>query len=466
MILWIEWWIVVRELRPACARTRNFLWLMTALAGISVRQDILGVSSIIRSLGLCPMYYDRLLDFFHSSAIDPNRLAQVWTALVLRFFPVIPRVAGRIILLADGIKVPKSGRKMPAVKLLHQESDNNTKPDYIMGHSCQAVSLVVGAERSAFAVPLATRIHEGLVFSNRFKRKLTDKMVSLVKMIGIVLPFYFVADAYYACQTVASGLLADGAHIVTRVRNNAVAYRKVSVTGKRRPGRPTLYGKKLKLAALFKNTTDMIETKSPVYGETDVLIRYHCVNLIWKPLKRVVRFVAVAHPVRGTCLLMCTDLTLDPVDIIRLYGIRFKIEVSFKSSLRVIGAYAYHFWMRSMNSIKRNAGNQYLHCETETYRRAIRRKIDAYHRYIQVALIAQGLIQYLSASFPTSVWNYFGSWLRTIRPGIPPSEMVTAQALRSTLPEFLTSSSKYHAFTKFILDKIDLNRSEGLRMTG
>ena len=54
---------------------------------------------------------------------------------------------------------------MPAVKLLHQESDSNTKPEYIMGHSCQAAALLVGALQSVFAVPVASRIHEGLVFN-------------------------------------------------------------------------------------------------------------------------------------------------------------------------------------------------------------------------------------------------------------------------------------------------------------
>jgi hypothetical protein len=31
---------------------------------------------------------------------------------------------------------------------------------------------------------------------------------------------------------------------------------------------------------------------------------------------------------------------------------------------------------------------------------------------------------------PQRVWDDFGSWLRTIRPGIPPSELVVAAALR------------------------------------
>jgi len=48
----------------------------------------------------------------------------------------------------------------------------------------------------------------------------------------------------------------------------------------------------------------------------------------------------VVHPLRGALLLMCTDLTLSPLDIIRIYGLRFKIELSFKQALRVIGAYA------------------------------------------------------------------------------------------------------------------------------
>src|SRR3990167_2463301 len=463
MQIWIEWWHVVKELRHACSRTRSFLWLAVSLAGICTRSDLAGVSSVVRALGLRSVCHDRLLDFFHSCAINPDRLAQVWLGIVLRFFQTIFTFNGRVILLADGIKVPKSGKKMPAVKLLHQESDSNTKPEYIMGHSCQAISIVVGAGTSAFAVPLAGRIHEGLVFSNRTTRKLTDKMVSLVQMIGISQPFYFVADAYYACQTVALGLIKDGGHVVTRVRNNAVAYCSIKAPVQKHPGRPKVYGKKVKLKSICKEESEMTKVDSPVYGETNVSIHYQAVDLIWKPLQRIVRFVAVIHPSRGKCLLMSTDLTLNRMDIIRLYGIRFKIEVSFKSALRVLGVYAYHFWMRSMTPIKRNSGNQFLHRETEKYRQAIQRKLVAYHLHVQIGVIAQGLLQYLSSMFPVMVWRNFGSWLRTIRPGIPPSEMVTAQALRMSLPEFLAGSREDSAFTKFILERVDIGRAEGLR---
>ena len=177
--LWLQWYAVVAPLRAACAQQRTFLWLLTALAGICARGDLLGVSSIVRSLGLAARCYDRLLDCFHSPAIDVADLTRLWTQRALALFPV-HRFAGRPVLLGDGIKIPKSGRKMPAVKLLHQESEGNTKPEYIMGHSVQVVSMLAAAGASFFAVPLAGRIHEGVKFTNRDQRTLPKKFGQLL----------------------------------------------------------------------------------------------------------------------------------------------------------------------------------------------------------------------------------------------------------------------------------------------
>jgi hypothetical protein len=463
-MLWNHWWNLVCELRSACARTRTFLWMSLCLAGMTTRKDLLGVTSIVRALGLEPACYDRLLDFIHSPALDLDKLTHAWCALLFRLDPGILRVNGRPVLVGDGIKVAKAGRKMPGVKKLHQQSDSNSKPEYIFGHSCQAVALLTQALSSVFAVPLACRIHEGTVFSNRDQRTLLDKMILLLDSLGLKQPFYFVADAYYASGKIVRGLLAQGNHLVTRVKSNSVAFFPATPPPPNRPrpkGRPAKYGKKVKVATLLKQTDQLQDAPSPVYGENGVTLRFRTADLLWRPVGILVRFVVVLHPLRGAILLMCTDLTLSPLDIIRIYGLRFKIEVSFKQALHVIGAYAYHFWMAAMTPLRRVSGDQYLHRKSVDYRNAVRRKIAAYHRYIQLGLIAQGLLQILSATIPTLVWQSFGSWIRTVRTGRAPSEQVVAIALRNTLPDFLASTAIPSILVKFIRDRLDLSRTEG-----
>ena len=161
---------------------------------------------------------------------------------------------------------------------------------------------------------------------------------------------------------------------------------------------------------------------------------------------------------------MCTDTSLSAVDIIRLYGLRFKIEHSFKQATRQIGSFAYHFWMKDMIPLRYRNGNQYLHRKSADYRSRVKRKMRAYHTFIQAGVVAQGLLQYLAVVAPKLVWVSFGSWLRTIRPGIPPSELVVAIALRQTLPDFLLAFSKSNSLTKFITERQDTQNMRIFRL--
>jgi len=308
------------------------------------------------------------------------------------------------------------------------------------------------------------RIHEGLVWSNRDRRTLLDKMLALLETVAIQDPFYLVADAFYAARKIARGLVKQKSHLLTRVRSNAVAYTLYRHRGPRKRGRPRLYGEKVQLRSLLTDARAFQSAQSPVYGEHNVTLRYRVRDLLWRPAGQLVRFVAVIHPTRGSCLLMCTDVSLSATEIIRLYALRFKIEHSFKQAVRTIGSFAYHFWMHDMKPLRRRNGNQYLHRESLKYRDSVKRKLHAYHVFIQAGVVAQGLLQYLAVAFPELVWRTFGSWLRTIRPGIPPSELVVAQALRNSLPEFLVSSAATHSLAKFITERQDPERTTMFRL--
>ena len=85
-------------------------------------------------------------------------------------------------------------------------------------------------------------------------------------------------------------------------------------------------------------------------------------------------------------------------------------------------------------------------------RAAIRRKLAAYHAFVQLGCIAQRLLQHLAINHTAEVWRCFRSWLRTMNPSLPPSELVVANALRTGIPEYFSSPGKDPTLTKFWLD--------------
>lgn len=109
--------------------------------------DVPRLLSLSLSLSLSSMGRLRLRQRTVSSYLPCSTSASLWK-FADQVLPGVMRVNGRLVLVGDGIKIGKQGRKMPAVKSLHQESESNTKPKYIMGHSLQAFAVLVQRQRA------------------------------------------------------------------------------------------------------------------------------------------------------------------------------------------------------------------------------------------------------------------------------------------------------------------------------
>ena len=373
---------------------------------------------------------------------------------------------GHPILVLDGINIAKEGQSMPSVQSLHQVSASNSKAEYIMGHFFQCVGILVGRPlNTIFSVPLFGRIHLGTKVTNADKRTLFDKALSMMNFIPLNTPFYLVADADDSTRKMFNGIVKSGSHIITRVKSNAVAYFPVPEGTTKVRGRPKKYGEKVKLKDLFLDKTKFIELTCCLYGTREkVLVR--TIDLLSRGFfGMTLKYVFVIHPDRGRMIFLSTDLSLTAEEIIQTYSYRFKIEVAFKSAIYSVGVFLYRFWMLGMDKTSRGDKTIYLHKKSKEYRDRYFNKMRAYEIYVQLGLIAQGVMLYLSLFQTKAVWASFETWIRTIRPNVRPIEMVVGMSLRNVLIYFLKDNKFPPNLQKFIKENTHIPTFEGYRLT-
>jgi hypothetical protein len=214
---------LLRALRPAFTRQATFAWFVVAFAGVVTRQDVYGVSSIIRALSLAPVYYPALLHFFHSTAWTAEQLYRQWEGWLIGQ-PVVERVEGRIVILGDHTKQPKDGRRMPQVTTMHQDSETSSKPSFFRGHHWGCLSLLGQTAGKRFALPLWAEIHP-----EDSPDKRTTRLVHVAAAIGLRLQekMFLVLDAFFSVGPVFRAAAESNGrlHILTRAKKNIVAYR-------------------------------------------------------------------------------------------------------------------------------------------------------------------------------------------------------------------------------------------------
>lgn len=464
---------ILMEFRPLFSRQSAHTCFLLVMLGFLLRIDTIGVSSTVRWLGLCPNAYDALIHFFHASSWSLDAVMSHWLKWCAAHFSPLC-INERLVCLGDGIKVPKEAHRQPGVVPMHESSSNSTKASQFFGHHIGCVALLTGKLSKVFATPALLEIHEGVTQLRRIQEApspLEEKPTTVTRMLGLQLlvamklerPIYSILDGLYstgnAFLLVRSWIKEEGTpwiHLIVKGKKSYTAY----------PSSDCLKEEKVKLWKLFEQTDWFTLTRHPLnFRELD----YYVTNLYWPPAQGVVRFV-LCRQGNQKFLLMSSDLTLDPITLIQLYSVRVKIEQVFKVLKNVIGGFSYRFWSLASPKLEKKKipkkkqsqeiGAALDHGQMDR----LIEKLEAIERFINLAAITVGLLQYLAIQFTQQVWtlHHRSSWLRTYSSEIP-SEATVKATLQAAW--FITSKGRGFSWAHQLIKGFNREHTKPLKIT-
>ena len=365
----LESWL--RLFQKCFTRRKAFRWFVVIIVSLMLRTDTLGVTSFVRALDLKPSCYPDLLHFFRADSIKTDDLHTTLCQMILDDGHLYRLTNGRALLIGDGVKVAKEGRYMPAVKKLHQESEDSSKGEWIFGHMYGGVAAVVTNGKQTFATPISLTIQDGLADAAEWKDSGLSSDSHTVRMITNA---YDAAKSFGACVVVLDRLFLTvpalnelyrrnsdpkGAghllEIVTRAKNNCIAYEEPPVHDGKKRGRPRKKGAAVKLMELFDTRKDdFTEAEMSIYGK-ERHVRLLSVQYLWgqKLYKKLQFVLAETDGTKG--IFVSTDLSLSAAEVIGIYEKRFKIETMFRQMKQECGTFGYHFWTKAQPKLNRFA---------------------------------------------------------------------------------------------------------------
>jgi len=350
---------------------------------------------------------------------------------------------------------------MPAVKKLHQESENNDKPPWIRGHFFGAVGILLGRPGAMYHTPLRYKIHDGI--TDCTQEEVVTSVMRMVKLVtGVVRGSAFLlADAFFANETFLAGCTASHIDVITRARSSTVAYRPLPPPPiKRTRGRPRLWGERVKLSDEFAKNDGWTEEELRLYDGMKT-VRWKTLDLHWYSHQRRVRFVLVVIEDRCKAILLCTDPSLTGSEIIEAYSWRFRIETQFRAMHQTLDAFGYHFWTKSIERQRRWSGNLDIGKLDKKAREKATATVAACERFVNIAGISLGLLQILSLEMSAKVWEQFPGWLRTVPLNKLASELVVRLTLQHQAQGLLLGRPDGLLLPKILDSLAHLDAAEG-----
>ncbi len=294
-----------------------------------------------------------------------------WLALARQFVRLIlANINNEVVHLAiDDTLTLRSSKKAPGSQIHHQHGSKPNLASYVRGQCWVSLAMILKrADKTPVALPLLTRLIPSA--GNTGKLIAANTLIRSVYRLFQGLKVRVLVDSWYMRRCFIQSMQQRDFDVIGQVRIDTRLYDEPPLKKKGQRGRPRKYGEKYtpKRIAHLKKT----EVTLSLYGKEQTL-RYRSkivkARFLDGQLVRVVwcEFKSDSGRWKSTCLLLSTDITLSPEQVIKSYGLRWSIESMFNQLKLAWGLK--EAWQQTRQTL---------------------------HRWVHITMVSYGLVQLLS----------------------------------------------------------------------
>jgi hypothetical protein len=236
-----------------------------------------------------------------------------------------------LFLIVDDTLVKKTGKKIPGCGWHKDHAQNMAN---VFGHQWVLSALLY----KDFLLPLWAKLYhsEGTRGCGPFQTKITLAQ-KIIRTLALPIPckLYVLADSWYWAKTLVLVCRKCGYHMISQLKSNSVLW---------------IQGNKTNVTSLLDLVSSYREVSLFVYGKTKTLYIARFIGDI-KGLGKVA-VVVVKEKRKKPIYLVCTNIHLPAIDIIKYYAKRWKIEQMIKDLKQRLGFGDYQ--VRDLQAIQRH----------------------------------------------------------------------------------------------------------------
>jgi len=262
----------------------------------------------------------------------------VWTVeevteIALHQFFQTLRITARdvLFLIVDDSLVKKTGKKIPGCGWHKDHAQNMAN---VFGHQWVLSALLC----KDFLLPLWAKLYhpKGTRGCGPFHTKITLAQ-KIIRALALPIPcrLYVLADSWYWAKTLVLMCRKYGYHMISQLKSNSGLW---------------IHGKKTNVTSLLDLVSSFREVSLFVYGKTKTLRIAKFIGDI-KGVGKVA-VVVVKEKRKKPIYLVCTNIHLPAIDIIKYYARRWKIEQMIKDLKQRLGLGDYQ--VRDLQAIHRH----------------------------------------------------------------------------------------------------------------